>query len=91
MFRMIEIYYDENEPQKSKINVNGDNIFDLMASVASIIDGIINVVTVKNYLPEDRSEVLKGMKALLLEMMTAKEGTDIEGFEENFGINEIDE
>lgn len=85
---MLDIYYNEKELEKTKINVDTDDAFDFMSEVATMIDGTINMVAVKYYAPEDRQEITKRMKALLMEMMTYREGTGLESFEEALGICE---
>lgn len=80
---MIDVYYNEKELDKTRVNVkvDGDDLFNLMADVATMVGAIINVVTVRHYAPENRLDASEAMKGLVIEMLKSMGGTDIESFE----------
>lgn len=88
---MIEVYYNENEMDKVKINVEvnktEDGLEQLIYDMGAVISGIINMAVVKTVEPEEHSKVADLMRKALVGLLKLHD-TDIDEFKKCYGIEE---
>ena len=84
-----DIHYDSKDLDATKVDADfyGKDFADELADIASLIDGILNIVVIKHCMPGDWEETSTTFKDVLISLMSNREGTDIESFAKIFGLN----
>lgn len=87
---VCDIHYDSKDIDATKVDADfyGKDFADELADIASLIDGILNIVVIKHCMPGDWEETSTTFKDVLISLMSNREGTDIESFAKIFGLNE---
>ena len=85
-----DIHYDSKDLDATKVDADfyGKDFADELTDIASLIDGILNIVVIKHCMPGDWEETSTTFKDVLISLMSNREGTDIESFAKIFGLNE---
>lgn len=88
---MIEVYYNENEMDKVKINVEvnatEDGLEQFIYDMGAVISGIINMAVVKSIAPEAHAKAADLMRKALAGLLELHD-TDIDEFKKCYGIEE---
>jgi hypothetical protein len=90
LLMVCDIHYDSKDLDATKVDADfyGKDFADELADIASLIDGILNIVVIKHCMPGDWEETSTTFKDVLISLMSNREGTDIESFAKIFGLNE---
>lgn len=85
---MLDIYFNEERLEETRINVEVEEIEDFILEIASVIKGAINRVAVQ-YVSETQQEKFTiDVKEFLIAILSAEQGTDLKGFKKSLGLSE---
>lgn len=85
---VCDIHYDSKDLDATKVDADfyGKDFADELADIASLIDGILNIVVIKHCMPGDWEEISTTFKDVLISLMSNREGTDIESFSLSYEV-----